>query len=63
LYDFTHSIASERTLEIGMLEGGSAYIISGALDDLGLGGRLITIDRRQSRLKSAGSLSPTIRGA
>jgi predicted O-methyltransferase YrrM len=44
LYSLVYSVAPQYVLEIGTFRGGSAYIISGALDDLALGGRLVTID-------------------
>lgn len=44
LYSIVYSLAPRWSLEIGTFKGGSAYIISGALDDLELGGKLITID-------------------
>jgi hypothetical protein len=34
-----------------MFKGGSAYIINGALDDLGLNGKLITIDLRPGQIE------------
>lgn len=44
LYSLVYSLGPQWSLEIGTFKGGSAEIISGALDDLGLGGKLITID-------------------
>lgn len=44
LYSLVYSLGPRWALEIGTFQGGSAEIISGALDDLGLGGRLISID-------------------
>lgn len=44
LYSLVFSVGPQWSLEIGTYEGGSAEIISGALDDLQLGGRLISID-------------------
>jgi predicted O-methyltransferase YrrM len=44
LYGLVYSLAPRHVLEIGTFKGGSAYIISGALDDLALGGKLLTID-------------------
>lgn len=44
LYSLVYSIGPRWSLEIGTYEGGSAEIISGALDDLQLGGRLISMD-------------------
>ena len=44
LYSIVYSLAPQRVLEIGTFKGGSAFIISGALDDLALNGKLITID-------------------
>jgi predicted O-methyltransferase YrrM len=44
LYSLVYSVAPRFVLEIGTYKGGSAYIISGALDDLQLGGKLVSID-------------------
>lgn len=44
LYSIVFSLAPQWSLEIGTFKGGSAYIISGALDDVALGGKLVTID-------------------
>lgn len=44
LYSLVYSLAPDYVLEIGTFKGGSAYIISGALDDLQLGGKLVTMD-------------------
>lgn len=44
LYSVVYSLAPKWVLEIGCYKGGSAYIISGALDDLALGGKLVSID-------------------
>jgi len=44
LYSLVYSLAPQWILEIGTFKGGSAYIMSGALDDLALGGKLLTID-------------------
>ena len=44
LYGIIYSLAPQWALEIGTFKGGSAYIISGVLDDLALNGRPVTID-------------------
>ncbi len=44
LYALVFSIAPSRVLEVGTFKGGSARIISAALDDLERGGQLITVD-------------------
>lgn len=44
LYSLVYSLGPRWSLEIGTYEGGSAEIISDALDDLQFGGRLISID-------------------
>ena len=44
LYAIVYSLAPQNALEVGTFKGGSAQIISGALDDLGLGGKLLTVD-------------------
>jgi cephalosporin hydroxylase len=44
LYAFVYGLAPAHTLELGTYRGGSAAIISGALDDLKLGGKLLCIE-------------------
>ena len=44
LYALVYSLAPQNALEVGTFKGGSAQIISGALDDLGFGGQLLTVD-------------------
>ena len=44
LYSLVFSLGPQRVLEIGTAKGGSAQIISAALDDLGMKGELVTID-------------------
>jgi predicted O-methyltransferase YrrM len=44
LYALVYSVATRHVLEIGAFQCGSAMIISGALDDLGLGRKLVTMD-------------------
>jgi len=44
LYSLVYGLAPQACLEIGSFKGGSAFIISGALDDIGLGGRLFCIE-------------------
>lgn len=44
LYGLIFSVGPQRVLEIGTAEGGSALIISQALDDLHLGASLVTVD-------------------
>ena len=44
LYSLVYGLAPKYALEIGSFSGGSAMIISGALDDVGLGGRLMCIE-------------------
>ena len=44
LYSLVYGLAPRYALEIGSYTGGSAMIISGALDDVGLGGRLMCIE-------------------
>jgi len=44
LYSIVYGLAPQNCLEIGTLKGGSAFIISGALDDIGLDGRLLCIE-------------------
>ena len=44
LYALVFALAPDRVLEIGTFKGGSARIVSAALNDLGRGGRLVTID-------------------
>jgi hypothetical protein len=39
-----YGLAPQACLEIGTFRGGSAFIISGALDDIGLDGRLLCIE-------------------
>jgi predicted O-methyltransferase YrrM len=51
LYSLVYSLAPQYVLEIGTFKGGSAYIISGALDDLDLGGKLITIDPAPEQIR------------
>lgn len=51
LYALVYSLAPRWSLEIGTYKGGSAYIISGALDDLDLGGKLITIDPNPEQIE------------
>jgi len=44
LYGLVFALAPMRVLEVGTFKGGSARIISAALDDLKRGGELVTID-------------------
>jgi cephalosporin hydroxylase len=44
LYSMVYGLAPAYCLEIGTLMGGSAFIISGALDDIGLDGQLLCIE-------------------
>lgn len=44
LYSMVYGLAPQACLEIGTFRGGSAFIISGALDDIGLDGRLLCIE-------------------
>jgi predicted O-methyltransferase YrrM len=46
LYGLVYSLGARRVLEIGTASGGSARIISAALDDLLMNGKLVTIDPR-----------------
>ena len=50
LYGLVYSLGPSWVLEIGTFKGGSAYVISGALDDVALGGRLVTIDPRPEQI-------------
>lgn len=44
LYSLVYGLAPRYALELGSFTGGSAMIISGALDDVGLGGRLLCVE-------------------
>jgi predicted O-methyltransferase YrrM len=44
LYSLVYGLAPRYAIELGSYKGGSAYIISGALDDLKLDGRLLCIE-------------------
>lgn len=44
LYSLVYGLAPKYSLEIGSFTGGSAMIISGALDDVGLGGKLMCVE-------------------
>ena len=44
LYSIVYGLAPQNCLEVGTFKGGSAFIISGALDDIGLNGRLLCIE-------------------
>lgn len=44
LYSLVYGLAPSYALEIGSFSGGSAMIISGALDDVALGGKMLCIE-------------------
>ena len=44
LYSMVYGLAPQNCWELGTFNGGSAFIISGALDDVGLKGRLLCIE-------------------
>lgn len=44
LYCLVYGLAPQYCLEAGTFNGGSAFIISGALDDIGLDGRLLCVE-------------------
>lgn len=44
LYSLVYGLAPAYALELGMARGGSAAIISGALDDIGTGGILVCLE-------------------
>lgn len=44
LYTQTYCLAPRFALELGRARGGSTLIMSGALDDVGLGGKILSLD-------------------
>src|SRR5262245_9159515 len=44
LYALVYSLSPRYSLEIGTWKGGSAYIISGSLDDVQAGGQLLCLE-------------------
>ena len=44
LYSQTYCLAPRYALELGRARGGSTLIMSGALDDVGLGGKILSLD-------------------
>jgi predicted O-methyltransferase YrrM len=51
LYALVYSLSPRYSLEIGTWKGGSAYIISGALDDIQTGGRLLCLEPYPERVE------------
>src|SRR5262245_54899922 len=51
LYALVYSLSPSYSLEIGTWKGGSAYIISGALDDVQTGGQLLCLEPYPERVE------------
>ena len=51
LYALVYSLSPTYSLEIGTWKGGSAYIISGALDDIQTGGKLLCLEPNPGRIE------------
>lgn len=51
LYALVYSLSPMYSLEIGTWKGGSAYIISGALDDIQTGGKLLCLEPDPKRIE------------
>ncbi len=51
LYALVYSLSPMYSLEIGTWKGGSAYIISGALDDVQTGGKLLCLEPNPERIE------------
>lgn len=52
LYTQTYCLAPKYALELGRAKGGSTLIMSGALDDVGLGGKILSLDPEPQQVEA-----------